>query len=357
MLRKPGVHGTTMMRIRKLYPEMAPCWTHLVSVIKISPKRFQLLIQCTSNESSTAVHSPCSTLPAHEITTTGSGISSKYTKKKRSLELKENELQPYMKTPKISTFEFAIKSCDEQNNLQQVTRHDYLWMICSHLYDSIPLWIGFNSTITKDTMPQQRVGYMKNICKPITQLNVIAETLKQTMQVAEECSQEYGIVTYDLAAAKPAIQMQAEESPLYDNVFVCFGVFHITLAYFAGIGFVKAESGGTEILVETGVLASRSLNGFLAGKHYNRCKRLHPLLANDMRTLHLKSFLAENGPLPIAFLSKLKELQENPNPEAMLQFGKSANYAEVMDQYDINNSLRIPATINMVQQQYIGCYT
>ncbi len=35
-------------------------------------------------------------------------------------------------------------------------------------------------------MPQQRVGYMKNICKPITQLNVIAETLKQAMQVVEE---------------------------------------------------------------------------------------------------------------------------------------------------------------------------
>ncbi len=43
-------------------------------------------------------------------------------------------------------------------------------------------------------MPQQRVGYIKNICKPITWLDVIAETVKQTMQVAEERGQEYGIV-------------------------------------------------------------------------------------------------------------------------------------------------------------------
>ncbi len=62
---------------------------------------------------------------------------------------------------KISTFEFAIKSCYEPNNLQQVTHQDYLWMMCSHLYDSIPLWIEFNTTITEDTMPQQRVGYIK----------------------------------------------------------------------------------------------------------------------------------------------------------------------------------------------------
>ncbi len=142
-------------------------------------------------------------------------------------------------------------------------------MMCSYLYYSIPLCIGFISTIKDDTMSQQRVEYITNICKLITLLDVIAEALKQTMQVVEKCGREYNIVTYDLTTSKPAIQMQAEESPLYDNVFICFGVFRITLAYFAGIGIVLVESGGTEILVETGVLTSASLNGFLAGKHYN----------------------------------------------------------------------------------------
>ncbi len=39
-----GVHGTTMLRIWKPYLELALCMTYLVSVIKISSKRFQLLI-------------------------------------------------------------------------------------------------------------------------------------------------------------------------------------------------------------------------------------------------------------------------------------------------------------------------
>ncbi len=68
--------------------------------------------------------------------------------------------------------------------------------------------------------------------------------------------------------------------------------------------------------------------------HYNRCKRLHPLLANVMHILHFKSFLPENGPLLTAFLSKLKELQENPSPHAMLMFEQSVIYAELMDQYE-----------------------
>ncbi len=84
--------------------------------------------------------------------------------------------------------------------------------------------------------------------------------------MVERCCQEYGIVKYNLAAAKPAIKKQAEKSPLYDNVFICFGTFYIRLAYFTGIGFAMAESGVTEILVETGVSTSGFLNGFLAGK-------------------------------------------------------------------------------------------
>ena len=38
----------------------------------------------------------------------------------------------------------------------------------------------------------------------------------------------YAIVHYDLAIAKPAPQIQAEESLMYDNVFVFFGAFPAT---------------------------------------------------------------------------------------------------------------------------------
>ena len=57
---------------------------------------------------------------------------------------------------------------------------------------------------------------------------------------------------------------------MYDNVFICFGPFHILLAYFGGLGYILDGSGGPELLTETGVLAAGSLNGFLKGKHYTR---------------------------------------------------------------------------------------
>ena len=96
------------------------------------------------------------------------------------------------------------------------------------------------------------------------------------------------IVNYDLAIAKRAQQIQQSESPLYDNIFVCFGPFHIMLAFTGLLGYIIDESGGPHSLTDTEVLAAGSLNGFIIGEHFNRCKRLHPMLAQAFRVLHFR---------------------------------------------------------------------
>lgn len=45
------------------------------------------------------------------------------------------------------------------------------------------------------------------------------------------------------------------------------------------------------MMVQSNLLAMGSLNGFLEGKHFNRCKKLHPLMAMGLEMLHFKSFL------------------------------------------------------------------
>ena len=81
-----------------------------------------------------------------------------------------------------------------------------------------PMWSGWNSQITEDKLPQQRVTYMDNLNLPPTRLDVIVETLKISQKVAIECGERYIVVHYDLAIAKPAMQIQFTESPKYDNV-------------------------------------------------------------------------------------------------------------------------------------------
>ena len=68
------------------------------------------------------------------------------------------------------------------------------------------MWIGWNSRTSKDQLPEQKIGYKKNICPPPTRLDVVAETLQQSQQVAETCQQSYVFVSYNLAIAKLALK-------------------------------------------------------------------------------------------------------------------------------------------------------
>ena len=82
--------------------------------------------------------------------------------------------------------------------------------------------------------------------------------------------------------------IQAAESPEFDNVFVALGSFHIELAFFSALGKIVKESGATHFLGELEILKSGSLNGFIKGKSYNRCKRIHEYLSLSMESLHFE---------------------------------------------------------------------
>lgn len=87
------------------------------------------------------------------------------------------------------------------------------------------MWIGYNSKTAK--MKTQIVKYLKNHDETSTNPAMVKETLRVTSNIAKECDQQYGITTYDLAIAKPVMQLQLLLSPTYDNLFINFGSFHI----------------------------------------------------------------------------------------------------------------------------------
>ena len=75
-----------------------------------------------------------------------------------------------------------------------------------------------------------------------------------------------------LAIAKPASQLQDTMQSKYDNVFVCFGAFHIMFCYLSAVGYLMDGSGAVHILMESGALTKGSLTAFLPGKHYNQAR-------------------------------------------------------------------------------------
>lgn len=81
----------------------------------------------------------------------------------------------------------------------------------------------------------------------------------QSLKAADECGQKYVQVTYDLAIAKIALQIQANENDVFSRLFVHLGSFHIQLAYFKAVGKFIENNGITNLMSASEILASGSV--------------------------------------------------------------------------------------------------
>lgn len=80
------------------------------------------------------------------------------------------------------------------------------------------MWIGFNHKITIDNSKQQIIDYLPQINESPTKYPVVRETMLRALKVAQECNQENIVVTYDLAIAKMAMQIQITEKPKFTSL-------------------------------------------------------------------------------------------------------------------------------------------
>ena len=115
----------------------------------------------------------------------------------------------------------------------------------------------------------------------------------RTMNVANETGQEYAVVTYDLQVALKAYSIHAIETPMFDKLLVMLGHFHVELAFYGAVGTFINDSGIEYILTEANILAEGSMMGFIKGKLYNRCTRIHKLLANVLEQKLYERFVFE----------------------------------------------------------------
>ncbi|GBP23658.1 hypothetical protein EVAR_80275_1 [Eumeta japonica] len=124
------------------------------------------------------------------------------------------ELQSYNKRPKIcetlTSVDSPLYSYDV--DIKQLQFIDLAWAVSHFLkLSNIPAWVGYNSMIYQDNSFKQKISYLTTINASPTNTSVILETMRQAQQMAEECSEDYMEVTYDLAIAKVALQLQSTE--------------------------------------------------------------------------------------------------------------------------------------------------
>ena len=202
-------------------------------------------------------------------------------------------LDTYHKRPKVTKFKFTDTNMVVPDLYFHYVTLDNLWFMSFNFLDDEPLWTGWNALRYNESQPQQRVEYLKPIRLSPNRIDVVHETLVRTQKISAECGSDYALASYDLLIAKVAKQIQCIEHPKFENVFIQFGQFHTGCNIFSSIGRFIEGSGGPYILIQAGIIAAGSMNKFLKGKMYNRCRRGHLLLYSALQGIHFDRFLEE----------------------------------------------------------------
>ena len=135
--------------------------------------------------------------------------------------------------------------------------------------------------------------------------------MKRDPQLAVECGKREIALSYDSAIAQTTIEIQIEEAPTLNNIFVTLATFYIETAFFIVIGKCISESCGSHLLTESGIIGNGSRTFFLLGKSYKRSKCIRQLLALAMKIQHFNSFKL---PQKESDLEKLVSLEDDlPN--------------------------------------------
>ena len=278
-------------------------------------------------------------------------------KRRRLYEPKGLDIDPYRKIPKLVSSELLPLdhplSLNVPPSVEKAKEADILWMINLHVSSMrTPLWTGCNSLAFNDKTSVQKVWYLPQINQSPTTTAVVAETMNRALKIADESGRKSIAVTYDLAIAKVAMQIQATETPKYDNLFVNLGAFHVEMAFFKVMGKFIAESGGPYILNECDVLQKGSINGFIQVKSYNCGKRIHQLLAVAMEILHFRSFLLRHPDEDIDSLlthemAKLNKSKQFDN------FDNSKELREIIDSYKLYKKETITGKQGLTAQYWL----
>lgn len=116
----------------------------------------------------------------------------------------------------------------------------------------------------------------------------------------------------------------------FDKLLVLLGNFNLELAFIGALGTFLADTEIEYLLTEAGVLAEGSLAGFMKGKFYNKCTRIHQILAAVMeQTLFTK------------YLGLLEEAEQSLAWEVMSDCDSTVEHCQhVVEKYSFTDLMQ-----------------
>ena len=217
-----------------------------------------------------------------------------------------------------------------------------LWFLCRsgvlrHAAQVVPPWAGWvwlTETSKNSSIQQSAVDYMAPVFAPVTEKATVQHILKLSQQASLEV-QKYKVVTFDLAVAKKAYSLVWQSPEEFSDVIVRMGSFHLTCAFMGALGKKMRCSGLEEVLIESGICVSGSIEQVLTGKHYNHALRVHKVVYEALERILLQVYESLHGCLfDEQGVTTLDHLAKNPCKDNLLACLASESCNKSIDRYN-----------------------
>ena len=121
-----------------------------------------------------------------------------------------------------------------------------------------------------------------------------------------------------------------------ERLVLRMGEFHTAMAYLSCIGKIFADAGLHDILLESDVVATGSIDGVITGHHYNRSLRAHKLMMEALQRLrwwaYLDTLTQEDHAATLQIATDLQQKFPSEDFNAMLS---SDAFLQLLEGYDI----------------------
>lgn len=160
---------------------------------------------------------------------------------------------------------------------------------------SVPGWTGYNMVARRDEVPEKSVvGYCQLIDASPTELSTVYTLLKKSVSMANRLGLGDTLVVLDQAIYAKALEVIWKQQQEFESVVLMMGAFHVACVFLAVIGKRFGDAGLRDLLIESRIIGSGSVNGVLGGKHYNRALRTHKIILEALMRLNWQAFVQSN---------------------------------------------------------------
>ncbi|KAL8571804.1 hypothetical protein ACOMHN_053962 [Nucella lapillus] len=250
-----------------------------------------------------------------QVTTHLQELEQQHSSRQRTVDYQPQPLQPCFVNQKVEPkLNIVETSVTNHTSAQYASQADFIWILARYRFSSdqcIPSWAGWVS-LTGNNLSmanvQTTVGYMQPVLRPITENDTLQHILQVSVDATKEVKQKTTFFTGDLAVAKKAF-MIVWQNQRFQSVVVRLGMFHFLCSYMAALGKLVRGSGLGDVIVQSGICASGSIEAVLAGKHYNRALRVHKVVLESLQRLLLEQFLNESTEATELFQQLSDDLQ------------------------------------------------